>query len=403
MASIEKRVNTWRVVWWDHGKRQAETFATEAGAVEFRGYVEAAKNNWPRGWVKGQGWADDLPSTSPTFETWALEAIANRRHANERTKADYRRDLRNHVFPYLGATPVDRITDKAVDDWHRALATPKPDGPGLSIKTLTNIHGMVSSVIADAMTHRPPLTDHNPFAGALRVAASVKVEDMVFLTPGEFESIAARMSDPYLSLARLLAGTGMRFGEATALRVADVDLLSRRPTARVVRAWKRQPDGYYVIGEPKSVRSRRTITLSAELVELLVPFVSGRASDDLLIEAVHGGQMLNSTFHDTGWAPAVARARVCDRHYAEQKARNGKMPRMPVACGCPGLLTKRPTVHSLRHTHASWLIEAGVAPLAISRRLGHKSIVTTFDRYGHLMPEQDQQVNSAVDRALARR
>jgi len=187
------------------------------------------------------------------------------------------------------------------------------------------------------------------------------------------------MSDPYAALAKLLFGTGMRFGEATALRISDVDLMGRRPNLRVTRAWKRQPDMTYAEGGPKTTFGRRTITLSPELVELLIPFVSGKRGDELLIPAVFGGQMLNSTFHDVGWAPAIRKAHAA------------------------GLLAKEPRVHDLRHAHASVLIAEGLPPLAISRRLGHKSITTTYDLYGHLMPEFDDEINAAVDRSLARR
>ena len=64
-------------------------------------------------------------------------------------------------------------------------------------------------------------------------------------------------------------------------------------------------------------------------------------------------------------------------------------------------MTKRPRVHDLCHSHASQLIAEGLPLPVISRRLGHKSIQVTIDRYGHLMPELDDAVNAAVDRGLA--
>lgn len=396
MASVEKRTNTWRVVWREQGVKQTETLATEAAAQEFRRYVEAAGNRWPRGWIPGKGWADEQESNAPTLTEWAAVAIANRTRANDRTKADYLRDVDRHVQPRpIGKLAIDRITLTDVARWHAEL-----DAAGLSHKTQANLHGLVSSIVDDAINHRPALTDHNPFKGALRTGPSVRLEEMVFLTPQEFESIARWMSDPYATLARLLVGTGLRYGEATALQVDDVNLFGRRKTLRVVRAWKRQPGSTYALGEPKSNRSRRTISLSPELVDLLIPFVAGKRSDELVIPAVYGGQLLNSTMHDIGWAPAVARAKVCDKHYAAQQLRGGKMPRLPKPCDCPGLLTKTPRIHDLRHTHVAWLVDDGRSPLAISRRLGHESITTTYDRYGHVMPHEDDQINAAVDRAL---
>ncbi|MFH8747490.1 tyrosine-type recombinase/integrase [Streptomyces rimosus] len=48
-------------------------------------------------------------------------------------------------------------------------------------------------------------------------------------------------------------------------------------------------------------------------------------------------------------------------------------------------LTKRPRIHDLRHTHAPWLIADKVRLPVIQGRLGHESITTTVDRYGHLL------------------
>ncbi|MFD5790586.1 tyrosine-type recombinase/integrase [Streptomyces sp. NPDC127037] len=64
-------------------------------------------------------------------------------------------------------------------------------------------------------------------------------------------------------------------------------------------------------------------------------------------------------------------------------------------------LTKRPRIHDLRHTHASWLI-AGKVPLpVIQARLGHEPITTTVDRYGHLLESSDGEVVAAVEWAMA--
>ncbi|MFJ2115860.1 tyrosine-type recombinase/integrase, partial [Streptomyces sp. NPDC087850] len=57
--------------------------------------------------------------------------------------------------------------------------------------------------------------------------------------------------------------------------------------------------------------------------------------------------------------------------------------------------------HDLRHTHASWLI-AGKVPLpVIQARLGHESITTTVDRYGHLLESSDDEVVAAVKWAMS--
>jgi integrase len=401
MAYIEHRQQggneSWRVCWRETGRKQQQTFYDAEVAENFRLFVEGSGNRWPRGWIRGKGWADDQDSHAPLFRDWAEEAITARRRASDRTKADYRRDLTKHVYPHVGDVPVDLITDKHVSKWVDALVA-----SGLAAKTISNIQGMVSSIIDDARTHRPPLVDHNVFASCLDNLPGVRTEEMVFLTPAEFDTVLAAIPDWYRPLAQLLFGTGLRFGEATALRVRDLDLLGTRPTLTVVRAWKRQPDQTYKTGEPKTRRSRRTISLSPQLVDILLPLAAGKRGTELVITSANGHQMLGATFHDVAWAPAVARARVCDMHFAEQVAAKTVKRRKPQPCTCPGVLDKKPRVHDLRHSHASWLISEGHPLLAVSRRLGHASITTTADRYGHLMPDLDDAINASIDRALTR-
>jgi integrase len=63
-------------------------------------------------------------------------------------------------------------------------------------------------------------------------------------------------------------------------------------------------------------------------------------------------------------------------------------------------LTKRPRPHDLRRTSASWLIRAGVPLPVIQRHLGHQSIQTTSDRYGHLDRRSSRVVADVVGKAL---
>ncbi len=57
--------------------------------------------------------------------------------------------------------------------------------------------------------------------------------------------------------------------------------------------------------------------------------------------------------------------------------------------------------HDLRHTCASLLINKGVSPKYIQQQLRHDSIQTTFDRYGHLFPETNEEVARVLDDAIS--
>jgi integrase len=287
MASVEQRANDWRVVWRQDGRKQFELFPTFAGAEKFQRLVEAHGNRWPYGWVKQVGF-DQAPTTAPSFRDWATRAIRARATANDRTRHDYLRDLERHLFPTFGDTPVDRITRLDVGEWQITLAGV------VSPKTLKNIHNLASSVIADAV--REQLAPANPFRGTLRAIPTVKQEEMVFLTRGEFDQILANVSDQYRPLALTLGHTGMRWSEATALQVHDVDPMTRR--IRVVRAWKRTSSSDFYLGEPKSRRSRRTIIVSQAVIDALLPLIVGKRPAEFVFTTRYGRPVRHNNFRN---------------------------------------------------------------------------------------------------------
>ena len=59
------------------------------------------------------------------------------------------------------------------------------------------------------------------------------------------------------------------------------------------------------------------------------------------------------------------------------------------------------TMHGLRHTHATILLEQGVNPKVVSERLGHASVATTMDIYSHVLPDMQEKAAQAIDTVLA--
>lgn len=71
---------------------------------------------------------------------------------------------------------------------------------------------------------------------------------------------------------------------------------------------------------------------------------------------------------------------------------------VPTLRACAEALPQAPQIHNLRHTHASWLFQNAVALTVIQRRLGHESIKTTSDVYGHLADDADRLAADVLDR-----
>ncbi len=130
------------------------------------------------------------------------------------------------------------------------------------------------------------------------------------------------------------------------------------------------------------------MSLPDDLVDVLLPLVAAKAPDELLFTNTVGSQLSSSRFWTTTWTPAVDAAN-------DPKTPDGKPDRDRPR------LTKRPRVHDLRHTHASWMIAAGTDLFVLQRRLGHESITTTTETYAHLLPDQQAAAAAAAGRALA--
>ena len=198
--------------------------------------------------------------------------------------------------------------------------------------------------------------------------------EMVFLTHEEFALLHSCVSEYWQPLVEFLVASGARFGEATALRPGDIDL--SEGTVRIQRAWRYVVGNGFQLGAPKTRRSIRTIDVDPSVLGKLdlsgewVFTNSGRGWRGGPTDPVRA-----QNFHTNVWVPALTKAK-------------GKG------------LTKRPRPHDLRHTNASWLIQAVVPLPVIQRHLGHESIQTTVDRYGHLDRRTSRVVADVVGKAL---
>jgi integrase len=245
---------------------------------------------------------------------------------------------------------------------------------GVAPKSIKNMHGLLSAAMKTA--ELLGYVSRNPCHGVPLPTVERAEDDALFLTHAELSLLTRGMHAPYKTLVQFLVMTGARFGEATALKVADIDLLSKPPTARINKAWKRDGQSRYYLGPTKTRAGKRSVGLNPALVDLLIPLVADRPGSELLFTTPGGQRIAHKPFWQHHWVPAV--------HAAQAQG-----------------LTKSPRIHDLRHTHASWLIQdGGISLFALSRRLGHASVRTTEQVYGHLMPQALQDGADATERSV---
>ncbi|MEU3142924.1 site-specific integrase [Streptomyces sp. NPDC006999] len=370
-------------------KQESEVFDDETAAERFKDLVNGHGQDWPPGWVRGRGFVTDVREPGELFEPFALHYIGQLTGVQGDTKAEYRKLVHQKLSPWFRSYSMPEgeggLTSDHIRSWVNDLEAGRlapHDAEGtrrrkLSPKTIRKVHRLLSGICQSAVERNPPLRTKNPCAGTRLPRKDDGVEDeMVFLECDEWALLRTHLVDQDArELADALAETGARWGEITALQPRDLVRRNGRPAIRIQRAWKRDEDGAAYLGAPKTKKARRTLVITSNLDQMLRRRARGITSDDLLFQGPKGGRWDTWTFRSLRWHPAIEG---------------------PRAEG----LTKAPRVHDLRHSHASWLIAAKVPLPAIQGRLGHESITTTVDRYGHLLDALDDEVVAAVDWAM---
>jgi integrase len=195
-----------------------------------------------------------------------------------------------------------------------------------------------------------------------------------WLTPAQLETLLTvrGVEDRYSVLFRIYATTGLRRGEALALRWQDVDLTGG--SLRVTRTLGRV-NGRLDVSEPKW-SSRRTVPLLAPIVAMLRDHRTRQ-----LEERLAAGSMWQD--HDLVFATSTG-------HYLDPRNTLRVLAGTVEAAGLP----KGVGVHTLRHSGASAMLAAGAPIVTVSRILGHSSIAITADIYGHVTTDDARK---AVD------
>ena len=175
-------------------------------------------------------------------------------------------------------------------------------------------------------------------------------------------------------LLSLIASTGLRKGEALALRWVDVELGAEHPQLRV-RGTLARIDGRLLITAPKTAKSRRTLPVSGPAAALLKA-----QHTEQVAERLRAGNQWN----DLGLVFTTVTGLPVDPSNVLREIKKAA-----AKAGLPQV-----TVHALRHSAATTMLEAGIHLRGVSDLLGHADIRTTAEVYGHL---SDEVARSAMD------
>lgn len=372
----------WTVRWVDaDGHQRRRSFTLQDEAIAEAAAVEVAVR---------QGTFVDPQKGRRTVLWYARDWAASHAGGADNTARWHRGIVEGRILRDWASKPVATVTQADVQRWLARLS-----GEGLSASRVRGHHvvlrGALDQAVQDnALAKNPAIPATRGRRGGVQLPKLAR-KLPAFLDPAEVAAAiraleTGRRADaperpaPTYQLSRrqqaarelaeqrraaagerracfalVLAFSGLRFGEAAALKVGDLD--GRRLSVRAAIA---TVGGRQVLGETKTHRDR-VVVLPEAVAERVARLAEGRGPDEPLLPAVQGGPWHYGTWRDT-WV------RACDLA----------------------------TTHGLRHTAASLAIRAGADLKALQRMIGHASATLTLDTYGHLYDTQLEGVADAL-------
>lgn len=360
MAHVEKRMQAgtqrWRARYRSpDGQERSRTFVRKIDAEQFLAQMEVDKAR--------SSWVDPNLGKVP-FDEWAERWLRTTVHLKPRTRAGYESMLRFRLLPAFGSMEIGDIRPIDVREFMSSL-----QGRGLSASSCRQTYHLLGTILRAAVEDGRLVT--TPCVG-IKLPRLPQVE-MAYLSPPELRRLLEVMPPEHRLLIEVLAIGGLRFGEVAALRRFRVDLERSR---LMVAESLAEVSGVLHFGAPKT-HQRRAVTVPRFLRDRLgehLEAASGSLTqkDHLVFQAVRGGPIRYNNFFSRVWKPSLLKA------------------------GLPDM-----GIHALRHTCAALLIAQGAHPKAIQSHLGHRSITTTLDRYGHLFEDEHEKLVDKIDSAYA--
>lgn len=343
---------SWQARYRDPMRRErARNFPRKVDAERFLALVEAEK-------VRGE-WVDPEAgkvTVAEFSERWYATTVT----LKPKTRAGYRSLLDSRILPYLGHLQLRRVDPLLVREWIADLQE-----HGISASRIRQARNVVHAMFG--LAQQASLIARNPVEGIN--TPPLPVTDRRILTSEQVQLLAASMPDRYQVLAYVLAYTGIRFGEAAALRRSRCDVAAAHLHIAESLA---EVAGDLHFGPTKTHR-RRTVVIPATVRDDLAKHLDtvDHAPHALVFTSPTGQPLRYSNFRNRVWIPATE------------------------AAGLPGI-----DIHELRHTAASLMIRAGADPKLIQTQLGHASIAITYDVYGHLFPDRLDELADQLDRLI---
>ena len=378
---------------------------TKDGGWAWRGYYTdpvtgAKKRKWlqaktkPELKIKVDEWiADQEAGRAGTrikvkdwSKIWLKQIIGD--SVKPRTRENYETTVNNHILPPFRGMWLDMITTAALQNYMARLGNLSPCTQATVKRHWLLFFG--AAVDYGYLTQNPAARVRTARIEARKTTALTTDEVQRLRNVAKNGEYRAAPRDPgeeylqrcYYALLELAISTGAREGELFGLTWPCVDI--EHGTVRIEATLMDSRKLGLRLAEPKSRAARRTIKIPEPVMETLKDWQKWQAEYaakysgpfanalNLVFTNSFGKPLSTTNFLHRAFYPMLTTAKI---------KRDGQKINM----------------HTLRHTHASQLLAAGVNPLAVAQRLGHSSPAVTLSIYAHLLPQTQNAAETALE------
>jgi integrase len=280
----------------------------------------------------------------------------------------------NHLIPYFGETPIDKITTKMLDDFYNDKLDEE-----LAPKTVREFHNLLRRAFSQAvkwgyLKHNPALDATPPKVPRKEMKPWTEEQTQQFL------DVVKEIGEETIYDGFIF--TGMRRGELLGLNWSDIDFKNGK--IRISRSLARTIKRGLFLKDVKTQSSRRQISISSYLIEKLKKH---KEKQDQVKE------QLGAAYHDQDLVFCTYTGNLKDpRNLLREFDRYIKKAEVP-----------KITLHDLRHLHATLLLIYGENPKVVAERLGHAEVGTTLDIYSHVNQDLQQGASDRFEENFLRK
>ena len=299
------------------------------------------------------------------LDIWAADYLGG---VKPFTVVSYTGHIKNHIKPALGSVKLEALNAHTIQAFYNSLGAEREGKPGLSPKTVKNVHGVLHKALQQAV--KIGYLRFNP-ADACELPRAVRKE----LKPLDEEQskafLKAIQGHRYEMLYTVTLFTGMREGEALGLMWECVDF--KKGTILINKQMQREKkkNGQYLLVPTKNGKSR-TITPAPWVLKLLRTQRAKQAEQQLRAGPIWEDSGLVFT-NELGHHLAIHTV------YKDFK-------QIAASIGCPDA-----RLHDLRHSYAVAAIRSGDDIKTVQDNLGHATAAFTLDVYGHVTDQMKRE------------